>query len=61
MTYYTLSDIERITGVRKSTLAVWKHRGKLPAPDYMPNQKTPLWNPKTIDKWAKENGYGRPR
>jgi hypothetical protein len=54
MTYMTYDDIEKLTGVRKATLMMWKVRGKLPEPDYTPNQRTPLWNPETITIWWEE-------
>ena len=36
-------EISEITGVKESTLKVWKHRGKLPPPDAQPYSKAPMW------------------
>ena len=53
-TYFTYADISRETGIPASTLYVWRIRGKLPPPDYMPTDKAALWEPGTILPWINE-------
>lgn len=60
MTYLNYEDIAKLTGVPKATLMVWRHRGKMPEPDYMPSGRIPLWTEKTIKTWIekeKHNGH----
>ena len=47
-------EISELTGVKESTLRVWRTRGKLPPPDLQPNAHSPLWKRSTIDRWWKE-------
>jgi predicted site-specific integrase-resolvase len=47
-------EIAELTGVKESTLKVWKYRGKLPPPDLEPYSRAPLWKRETIVKWDKE-------
>jgi hypothetical protein len=55
VTYLSYDDIAKLTRIPVATLRVWRHRGKMPEPDYMPSGRIPLWTEKTIQGWWKEH------
>jgi len=45
-------EIAQLLEVRAGTVAQWKHRGRLPAPDWQ-LACGPLWARATVEKWAR--------
>lgn len=45
-----LTEICDYTGLPCGTIDVWRHRGKLPAPDWIVSGR-PVWWEETIHEW----------
>lgn len=48
--FLTVSDIAKLTGLRRSTITSYKARGLMPQPDKQYG-RTPLWSEQTIHHW----------
>lgn len=48
-------EVAALLHVERDTVYTWKHRGRMPAPDYMISGG-PTWRRSTITAWAKETG-----
>ena len=45
-----LTEICDYTGLPRGTIDVWRHRGKLPEPDWIVSRR-PIWREETITDW----------
>lgn len=62
--YLSLNGFSRRTGIARSTLAQYRHQGRLPEPDAIIGGDgrggTHGWLPETVDYWAAHRiGQGR--
>tara|TARA_R100000808_G_C2096907_1_gene115340 strand:- start:594 stop:800 length:207 start_codon:yes stop_codon:yes gene_type:complete len=51
-----VAEIGKMVGHDRSTIIQWKHKGKLPEPDYVIS-KTPIWLKDTIVSWLLKNAW----
>ncbi len=55
-----LEDVAGALGITAETAAVWRHRGKLPEPDWIVSGR-PVWNAAQVRRWIERQGGGSPQ
>ncbi len=49
------NEIADMLGVKRQTVYVWRNRRLIPEPEWTVSG-SPIWQRKTVEKWAKETG-----